>query len=471
MAFQYIDLFDDELYFPEEYGVKGGVNEKLLHLENTIRLQIVMALLSGKQIVIPEQWMSSSATCLKIVSEVTRGYLKYRQNPENESSENQVSPPFIIGYLSDSGVGGMDHYVSCFLKRLKGNNRLCFSPKLSLEDNKENASTRSELINFFDTEKRYQFDSVGVRDELKDIIGNGKIAGYILDIVRYFNSFPENPKKSPRMYFYYDKSQYYAGIENKLRQVRAKCVPSATNDSYEKEIYEELELFFRTAKDKHNIPIGELLMLWWHSQKGGYTSQAKIFIENIGRNILHSSLAEQINCDYSSFFHGCINTKIEDEYLFKIDPVVKNSVALSWGDNNKKGDDFDIFARKFSRRLFEETDRNDVVRKEWSDNWQGIFETMDSKDFVSRYAEKRTKFIKDAEKYKNYFDDDISIKSMNSFYENLGKYVEPHGFFTKISSNGDSYWGVFNESHLKRNAIGALIPGVLGGGSGSVSRW
>ena len=421
MALQYIDLFDDELYSLAQIEAEAGSSERLLYLENSIRLQILLSIMRGNQIVLPEQWASSSAVCLKVISEVAQGYMDFRRNHGRKVFRD--SEPFLLvrNPKHESEVDNV--YVSVLINRLKNDSRLCLSSKVYDVNQQECYDNRQKLLLFFTDQKSHEMLSAS--KDLGDILSDD-LADHILTVADYFNEFP-------KCVLSYNEKGYYGGIASRLTNVRAKCVPEVEGlEIFEKELFDELQYFFTTAKEEHGIKIYQLMDLWEHSKTGGYGADVQVFIENIGRNIMHSSMSEQINSGFTSFFHGSINSKADADRLGRVDPVVKKALDISISAQDDFSDSFDMFANNSYNELYKESEGQVTSSQAWAGTWDKIFELKLNKEFIEFHDSyvRQFEFRKHMSKQTGYEHHAKShyIKELENYYANMNAFLKPLNF-------------------------------------------
>jgi len=94
--YYYLDLFEDGFYAAEQNAHLSEENqEKFDNLKDHLRLLMMVNLIHGRCLIVPEQWATSSVAAIQVLGEVAGGYLE-AVGPGGKPRDNETLPPFYI---------------------------------------------------------------------------------------------------------------------------------------------------------------------------------------------------------------------------------------------------------------------------------------------------------------------------------------------------------------------------------------
>jgi hypothetical protein len=277
----YIDLFDDDLYEPIDINTQN--NKYTDHL-NAIRMQVLLAILFRRQIVIPEQWAVSSATFLKVAAEVVESY---EQMDKNAKTKNRFRPviPFVIAYQPRELPNICDNYAIAVIDRLSTNRRIQHSYTISQSIINKDYSTRSNLQGLFTDLRDHKngIDGYGPDfvDKLIPIINDEEMA---YNISTFGNYLIRNRKYASAVY---DPIAYSQQMGKLAGLVKKTCFEDLVIEDNKDYRIPEIQAFFIEA-EKRSIGIQEIMKMWDVAEN--YKSSYNI-ITNLGRYCMHRGLA------------------------------------------------------------------------------------------------------------------------------------------------------------------------------------
>lgn len=423
----YFDLFDDELY-PLRLYEAGDLQavERVDYLENIIRLQMLLAILGGKSIVIPEQWGVSSATFLKLASEVASGYMVFA-NRHEDNNKVRLKPPFRLAYYTNEVE--VKSYADVFSRRLDSESRIRCSLRLDDRDIRDSFSYYLKNID-------YEVSFGVIKQEVNGFVKDVDLAGYIAKLIIYFKRYAGRMSS-------YSLDDYIETNRDTLERVKEFCRVSDASGDVERDLHSATYCFLNEASKKKNI--GRLMELWdMLKDDASYTIKQKIFIENIGRNTLHSSLSSVARANYSSYFHGTVNAKTDRRILSDLDAYVKQVVGEGQRYSIASSGSIDLIAHRISGEKFEDSSKNSIVRKPWNDAWEGIFELTINKDFNKFLNSYKSRFsdriLAEGPDGASYYSDEKLLKEINSFVAELNSRLIGLNFSPIIDSNYNLLW-------------------------------
>ncbi len=293
--FQYIDLFDDELYQHNTIA-NAPANSELL---NTIRLQVMLAILFNRKLVVPEQWALSSASFLEIADEVIEGYSREitLREKRGKISKRVITPPIVVSYF-DRPNATNDHYASALIERIDTHRRLKFCGSVSDPHSESYNNKRQALkdlfgheINIADAQKRY---SDQFTDNLLTIIDDDQTAIRLSNLTRYL-------VKNKQANIHFDSTVYHQTLAKYAANVKKVCFEDEMLSVYHDPRIEEFRSFFLRA-EKEKIPLGEISKLW--SMSENFTRSSYSLITKMGQYCLHRALSDNSKANYGSSFYS-----------------------------------------------------------------------------------------------------------------------------------------------------------------------
>ncbi len=335
--YQYIDLFDDDLYDPEEY-IKN--NSSYSELVNTIRLQVLISILFNKQIVVPEQWATSSSSFMHVADEVIRGYqneVSLRVS-RSEIKRKRIPPPFVIAFHKQNEFN-QDFYANSIISRIDSGSRIRICSSTHDKNSNSYSISRERLRNIYveqdnihDLESKYGDKFV---DELARCIGCDETAIRMQTLAKYLLN-------SRNTFFEFFPSNYRQDLASYTGNVKRVCFEDQVVASYNDERIEEFKEFFLKAAEK-NIGLSQLNQLWEESKS--FSEKSFNLITKMGRYCMHRALAVNIKASYSSTFYGSFGSNGRDSFdEFIIDRMRKLEINLT--KPNKIERDFSFIANE-----------------------------------------------------------------------------------------------------------------------------
>lgn len=306
----YIDLFDDAIYDINDYSSENVKNE---HIKNTIRLQILLALLFKNRIVVPEQWALSSAIFLDIADEVIEGYKRKITVQQGKSKRHILpKPPFIISFRNRK-YSGSDYFSESIIERLDGSRRLMTSAVTADPSSEKYQSARSNLRNLFvaqsEMSKDKRFDNQ-FEGRLADLIQDDHMAVSYCKLARYIDEFndPESERSSTA---FHSVSSYERAMGLHASNVKDACFNDPILMRYnDGRIAEFKDMFLRAKADK--IPISSFMDMWKIAEN--YSPGAYQLITRMGQYCMHRSMAENTFADFGSTFYGAYVGETDDNF-------------------------------------------------------------------------------------------------------------------------------------------------------------
>jgi len=297
METAYFDLFDDELW-----EVSKGRREKEGPLLDTIRFKIVLALVSGKTLVVPEQWAISSPSFISIAAELLEPFF------EDRKAGKMPRLPFIIGFGDFRDHDPKSNpYRSALVDRLRdARRRLKFSDAVDVDQTEDAGPLRAKIASVIADADPY--DS-SLSERLNDLIQNRASVAGIVQLLRYC----EIPGTSKT----YQDAQYQGNLGAHLLRVKQFVLHDTewTLEAREKDdpdnivpvsdsdfsVISEFKDFFNSPEAENNP--GAYVMLMQRARER-YSVEGATFIEIMGRVGMHAALGNCLGAHVSSHIHG-----------------------------------------------------------------------------------------------------------------------------------------------------------------------
>jgi len=147
----YTDLFDDGITahnFLSDTLENASFEKKLL---DTIRFQVLLAILFDRQIAVPECWIASSPLFLKVFSEVAKSFptnVQLRNDPDHP--ELRTVYPFRLIFFTDTLPNPSGYFLTSLAERIRTNRRVLWLPEAASDPEADRLSQRAALANKVD---------------------------------------------------------------------------------------------------------------------------------------------------------------------------------------------------------------------------------------------------------------------------------------------------------------------------------
>lgn len=357
--FQYIDIFDDALYEPSLYVSTPTDYEDLHH---TIRLQILVTLLFGNQVIVPEQWAVSSLPFLRISNEVIKAYtpdieIKIDSGPP---IPDLVDPPIVISFW-DRGTPQKDQLALAMYSRLSSGRRLGLTSSLREVKDGETTSQRKNLTTIFrdlaENRNRPAKDDRRITRLIRDELDNSAAAVYIRELSAYLDKYPDAVK-------WHDPGGYGEALSRQVESVSHVCFNDGALIEQGGLLIKEFQEFFIESR-KLDIKPDEISKMWEIARR--YSDESYYLITKMGQYCMHRSMSEKISANYDSTFYGSFG----DGPRSVFDEKVVNSVRKRYIDSGN----FTMKYRDLQFLATEHAVNYDLYDKfNWTEVWSNVAE-------------------------------------------------------------------------------------------------
>jgi hypothetical protein len=242
----YVDLFDDGLF-----GPALPFNRTYDDLKNHIRLVCLSHLLLNEVIVVPEQWLCSSAACIDVLGEIAAGYLKHYD--DSVGGENLAEHPIALSLFERdaalSGVDGRMRFLAALYERSLKQHR--FRIHASVEERDGEGRRRfSELMKGrLDMGVNEVVGDKRLRGQLTDLLGegSGRRAGNLVSLIRYAVEIAPQGPASP-----------WAGYQRQILGYGERIEDVFRDLSHHQPVFCEPYLAFFDAMRRDRVPFTDL---------------------------------------------------------------------------------------------------------------------------------------------------------------------------------------------------------------------
>ena len=172
----YTDLFDDGItsfnFLNDE--LEGHNFER--RLLDTVRFQVLIAILFDRQIVVPECWLASSSLFLRIFNEVDRNYpSEVIRRDVGGGVEVQTTYPFSFVFFDQPQGALGEHFVRMLSSRMSNARRVLWMPSEANQDRTALSENRAALARGLDgllARRSYQSerDAVAFAQDMSDLM-------------------------------------------------------------------------------------------------------------------------------------------------------------------------------------------------------------------------------------------------------------------------------------------------------------
>lgn len=302
----YFDLLDDGLYRLDADISKQGNPQQLIQV---LRFQFLLCALFHRTVIVPEQWLISSATFREVAFEVIRHWTPFvdRRTGYGEQSQRRVEPPIAFSFYDRGKTASpFDHYLHAFVERLESGRRVQQAVSLDLASATTAGRIRAELKTLL-TDQMEAGRSEAFQDDFLDglvpLIGE-QPAIRLATVSRYVG------RLARRHALPLDQTAYH-------RQLR-HCLQRLKDIVRDPPFYAQLEqhtggtdrlrllreLFDTAERDK--VQLHELTDLWRLIPRNLSEDSRRhaLSLEAIGRAIMHRALKEESASDLGSLGIG-----------------------------------------------------------------------------------------------------------------------------------------------------------------------
>lgn len=300
----YLDLFDDGLYEGMCLRQASDLNTSIL---NTLRFQILLALLFKRTIVVPECWLASSATFHVILGEIAPAYTGVVKSWSAASGTlvKKIKPPFVFAFSQSDEMPLIQAYAADIVRRIREDRRLMFSSALMAEDIGLRRRVRDQLVARLETVfsgRDVSSDSVATafaesiasaldEDEAESV--RTRISGLI--------SYLSNPyvTAAPHTYGIEKKWNKHTAFRTKSVEAFAATVAGRAESPLDKTATAFLSLFEWCSKNAvHRSDVMAMQRYARQMPSGGDAIGA---IEALGRFSMHSGYGRAVGADTQTF--------------------------------------------------------------------------------------------------------------------------------------------------------------------------
>lgn len=291
--YYYLDLFDDDLY--QSPILSGQDDPRLVDQLNTIRYQVLLAILFEKIIVVPEQWAISSATFLKVAGEVLHGYEGCSALLEPGSygvSQKKVPPPFAITFI-DRQIDRNVAFLAAFNYRLENNRRIRIARTLDTTAQHGENSRRNKLLRYFSQIINNDGGKIIRQDQFI-----AELAQHIDDYecAKNLNQLYQYVSNTPAALYKYPNERYRQAMAANVMDVERVFLSDYFNSDTSDEVLEFKE-FWRRVNERA-VPKDQIMEM--QTLVEGFHGSSMALIKRMGRFVMHNALAEATNVDYIS---------------------------------------------------------------------------------------------------------------------------------------------------------------------------
>lgn len=298
----YSDLFDDGMssfnFLLDD--LTDEVFEK--NLLNTIRFQVLLAILFERKITVPETWLASSSLFLRVFDEVCRNYpTKVMRDDGGGDKSVLANLPFSFVLFGETQRNPATSFMQMLSKRLASNRRICWLPtseELSEADEKTAKIAISQKIDTLIRDKdginAITADYFGENFSywLEDIYGasNGANFGAIsLPISNFLKHIESDRGRRVTSYWGEEgEKEYRQTMGRQVGEIQKIVFQNEKSLETHPEQTQEFRDFFIESESKQ-VPFHDVMGMWNILQN--YSSDVQITVEAFGRLAVNTGYA------------------------------------------------------------------------------------------------------------------------------------------------------------------------------------
>lgn len=377
----YLDLFDDgipgrNLLAEDVHG--DSLEERLVH---TAKFQILVAILFGESIIVPEPWIISSPTFLNVADEIQDHYRKYVRKSDAIGKRKHLTPPvFVFTFLDDADRPLTSKYLNAFANRLEQNRRIqCLSGFMDDTDPKN--SQRHALASFMRSWIDQIEANLGTIDSFEEKLserlsswmpdrrdGGYRVSSAIANVMRYLQTIRNKDISVP--WGPGSESRYRHHLQFQVELVRNAVTHSQDLLAHHGDEMDIFRAFFEEAEHK-KIPLSDVMAM--ARLLVNYPDFMKEKISAFGRYVLNRGLAHGAGSYFSclSFdFYARGKTTQFDRAL--MEKVLTNERKAKWAD-------FPTFMQLAHGREY------DLAKSiDWPATWQSCADVLNDPGWARR---------------------------------------------------------------------------------------
>lgn len=290
----YLDLFDDGIPAGNIFVDPGTVGPDL-QLVDTLRFQMLVALMFGRKIVVPDAWIWSP-TFLHVASEVLGGFAEASTVPMRSAIgglRQPVPSPFLLALSETSSAPAMQRLTQALRWRIETGRRIMFSPTLAADNGKEAALRRSVAQALPGTADPLATQA-SVPDQLFRILADidgRQVAARFADAIRRIYGFLDRPAWADDPFRPLAPQSYRAALAREVTRVRDVVLdPQIVGIASEGDL-DAFKRFFRSVEGSDPAAI---MALWSRLSSLDESAADKQGIEAFGRVVLNRAYAESL---------------------------------------------------------------------------------------------------------------------------------------------------------------------------------
>lgn len=299
----YLDLFDDGLYPVEavnDLEASGPVN--------TLRLQVLLAILFRRPLLVPEQWAISSATFMKVAYEVLHHWTPVLESRVSRTDTAQRLIPFpfkVLFFRTREEKSGFRVYSQAFVERATKGHRIQVTPRLANElDAELREELRAAFLSLPENPAQEAIDAK-LRSALFRTLGDEQAAVWISSLARHL-SIDDGER-----YGFFDGQTYRQELSRQVNVVFDHVQRSPLlQDSGEQRI-EDFRAFIGEARARR-MNFSDLTQLWTIART--YDKPSAVLIAAAGRYVLHRSMASTLGVQFAASMPALYFAEAPDSY-------------------------------------------------------------------------------------------------------------------------------------------------------------
>lgn len=412
----YLDLFDDEFYDLDTLLAGKGHERRLAN----IKLHLLLWMVLGKTVVVPEQWALSSRLCQQVINEIADSFLRYLKN----SDYHGMRYPIRIQSLTRAQPENFQHHAleGGLMDRLKNKRRLRLDHALDIEingsaevvrDSLNNTIKRASVRELIRGELDFSLMREKVHDEfLKDLTSCGvakDIRSDTIDLLSGTLVFHSAVRDSGRFKLYSPyrnvlQSTQESAIANYVEAVHWVVFNTEYSSSDDDRVKAIQSMFVEA--DRKNMPRSSIMSMW--KIIGTFDADIRIFIERLGRLCLHGAISEQYHVAYgTNGMAGGLDLREFDDFEKGLQERVRDRLTRQeFGIGPESCDALTLVPNYLT---LEDNPKNDVFdfsRVSWETIWYELWDYL----YAPEWEKSREKLSKDLERAMRSSPEDCSAE-------------------------------------------------------------
>lgn len=387
----YIDLFDDGIPTCNPLLELKAFEGRLL---DVARFQVMLAVLLGRPVVVPETWATSSPLFLMLANEVLSDYPEQVWSKDQSSGKAikvEAPPPFVFRFQdARDGESAAVSYLRALQARLQGGRRLLFADTLARPDATPQAAAnplRDSLANVIaDILERRR---VG-RDDFDDFHAGAmtamerfeppKVASATASSMRSLLRYLRRPAAS-RVAARFDEAAYRQTMAEQVGHVHAAVASGHLMDEFEGPLTGFQRFFAKAeqARKAQNLSFADVMGM--QRLLIGEPPDVVNVVEAFGRYVLNRAYAASVSADSQAvsldYYCRGQSNRFESELLKSVVRGERRPNQLA-----AEGPDFDDFINLAPQRDYDLADSLD-----WPKVWRQVAQLAVQPDWIRQRDE------------------------------------------------------------------------------------